>query len=159
MKKVIAGLFVLVLFTLSTSSAWAETITIEQHQSINSEFHSECSGTCTTTATASFSQHQGVNGDESSWSDSVTFRRQRPQWNRDDEGNRDGEVVVFWSQRGGTCTIRYTEASSRSYNYQTTTACDEGQLTIGGLVPGRAYRFQIKKDTGRWSSAGTTIAR
>lgn len=65
--------------------------------------------------------------------------------------NRDGEVPLSWDHRGGTCHVRYTEAGNRHFNYHTSTNCDDGEITIGGLVTGRNYKFQVRKDDGSWS--------
>mgnify|MGYP001175360096 CR=1 FL=1 len=69
-----------------------------------------------------------------------------------------GEVRLTWDMRGGTCFVRYTEAGSAGYNYETSTGCDNGTITIGGLTPGRNYRFQVRKDDGAWSQPITVKA-
>lgn len=70
-----------------------------------------------------------------------------------------GKVDIGWDYEGGTCNIRYTENTSQQYRYSTSAGCDEGGVTIGGLRPGRSYRFQVQKDNGAWSEPIVMIAR
>ncbi len=70
----------------------------------------------------------------------------------------DGQVRLNWDMRGGTCHVRYTEASARSYRYATAAGCDDGGVTIGGLTPGVTYRFQVRQDDGVWSLPVTVKA-
>jgi hypothetical protein len=67
--------------------------------------------------------------------------------------NTDGRVRLEWGYRGGTCHVRYTEATQSVYKYATAASCDEGGVTIGGLVPGKKYRFQVRQNEGGWSRA------
>jgi hypothetical protein len=67
--------------------------------------------------------------------------------------NNNGQVRLDWGYRGGTCHVRYTEATSANYKYFTSAGCDEGGVTISGLVPGRKYRFQVRQNEGAWSRA------
>lgn len=163
MKKIsslsIAFVAVVGLGLASTTPLQARTV-MEQHQSNESKIEMECSGDCFAKSKSSMSQsqkmsfgddHGGRNRNESD--DRGHIRRFR--WSHD---NSDGEVRLSWNQRGGTCTVRYTEASARNYNYTTSAACDDGSMTIGGLVPGRAYRFQVKKDNENWSKAIRLVA-
>jgi hypothetical protein len=75
------------------------------------------------------------------------------------ESPSNGEVRLTWSQRGGTCQIRYTEFGSKNYNYTTSTACDNGGITIGGLQYNKSYKFQVRKDDEAWSTAIVRRAR
>jgi hypothetical protein len=68
-------------------------------------------------------------------------------------------VRLSWPMRGGTCHVRYGETSANSYPYSTSTGCDNGGITIGGLVPGRSYRFQVASEGANWSSPVTVVAR
>lgn len=70
----------------------------------------------------------------------------------------NGQVRLTWDMRGGTCHVRYTEVGAAGYNYETSASCDEGGITIGGLVSGKSYRFQVRKDDGAWSRATTVRA-
>lgn len=69
-----------------------------------------------------------------------------------------GEVRLSWDLRGGTCHVRYNEATTAGYNYSTSTSCDDGEIRIGGLVAGQNYRFQVRQDDGAWSRAITVRA-
>lgn len=62
-----------------------------------------------------------------------------------------GQAYLGWGMRGGTCHVRYTENSNRGYKYNTSAACDDGGMIIGGLRSGWTYRFQVRKDDGAWS--------
>lgn len=65
--------------------------------------------------------------------------------------NRYGQVELGWDYQGGTCHVRYSEATSQDYRYSTSTNCDEGSMVISGLQYGKNYRFQVKQDDGEWS--------
>ena len=79
-------------------------------------------------------------------------------WKRNNYRDTSGEVTLDWDHRGGTCYVRYTGAGSKGYNYNTSTSCDNGSITIGGLQTGKNYRFQVKKDDGGWSQPMTAKA-
>ncbi len=70
-----------------------------------------------------------------------------------------GMVRLVWSQRGGTCWIRYTESDQKVYKYTTAESCDKGEALIGKLVSGRRYRFQISQDGANWSTPVTVTAQ
>jgi|GEM_PF-979875 len=145
---------VLVAFLgLGPSSIFA--FSMEQSQSIESEFKSECTGSCEmkVTSSSSVSQYQSFNSE--SWS---SHTRQVRDTSRAKRITQDSHATVRWDQRGGTCRIRYTEAISTSYKYYTSAACDEGEVVIGGLKPGRSYRAQVKKDDGSWSTTRRDMA-
>lgn len=72
---------------------------------------------------------------------------------------REGQVRLTWGFRGDTCHVRYTEARESSYKYTTSASCDDGGVTIGGLVPGVKYRFQVQQGTGYWSKPVVVLAR
>ncbi|HYD35116.1 MAG TPA: fibronectin type III domain-containing protein [Vitreimonas sp.] len=65
----------------------------------------------------------------------------------------EGAVRLTWSLRGGTCHVRYTEASEAVYKYATAASCDDGGVTISGLTPGIRYRFQVRQNDGGWSGS------
>lgn len=160
MKKILSTSLVLSLFALPlvfAPSAKAEVI--EQRQLLRNEFSVECTnGTCKVSGNQSGEQHQNSGGRASSTTSNWSWS----DWDDDSNWNEDeddsGEVRLGWNQRGGTCHVRYKETTSRTYNYSTQAACDDGGITIGGLVPDRAYHFQIKKDNGRWSRARRIVA-
>jgi hypothetical protein len=70
----------------------------------------------------------------------------------------DGQVRLTWDMRGGTCHVRYTEVGASTYKYETSTSCDDGGITIGGLTPGVSYRFQVRQHDGGWSLPVTVKA-
>lgn len=72
--------------------------------------------------------------------------------------NTKGEVEITWDLRGGSCEVRYTEAKNARYKYFTSTSCDDGGITIGGLHPGMKYRFQVRKEGEGWQSPVTLRA-
>ncbi len=73
--------------------------------------------------------------------------------------NQNGAARLSWNYRGGTCTIRYTEASESMYKYATSAGCDDGGIVIGGLVPGVRYKFQVSPDGVNWSKVVSTVAK
>jgi hypothetical protein len=79
-------------------------------------------------------------------------------WKHNNNRDTSGEVTLDWDHRGGTCYIRYTEVGAKGYNYNTSTSCDNGSITVGGLQTGMRYRFQVKKDDGGWSQPMTAKA-
>lgn len=64
--------------------------------------------------------------------------------------NAEGKVLLTWDARGGTCNFGYTEAGQQVYKYRTSAGCDGGSLWVGGLVPGRSYRFVMSQ--GNWEA-------
>lgn len=140
---------------LSVSSVQAE---MYQEQSQNSSqstsfsFNGNGSGEFKSSSKLKQSQSQGTGKFEDNWERSKPkSRHSNRRYNR---AANDGTVTLSWDHRGGTCHVRYTEgwAKNGNYNYSTSAACDEGQITIGGLKPGSLYTFQVKKDDGNWSS-------
>lgn len=77
----------------------------------------------------------------------------------EDNQPTDGSVRINWGMRGGTCYVRYGETTTNGYSYSTNTGCDNGGITIGGLVPGRTYRFQVSTNRSNWSREMTIVAR
>lgn len=71
----------------------------------------------------------------------------------------NGAVRLSWGWRGGTCNVRYTEASEVVYKYATSAGCDEGGVTISGLAPGQKYKFQVSPDNVNWSKVVATTAK
>ncbi len=136
----------------------AQAMYLEQHQSASSDLSFECSGTCDQKVSVSSHLHQRQLFTSNSES-YQTQPRGSKSWRLMPRGNHDGKATLTWDDRGGTCTIRYTEANARWYRYQTSTACDDGQLEIGGLKRGKAYRFQVKKADGQWSSPVRLVAQ
>jgi len=138
----------------------AHAIWMEQHQSSTNDFSGDCNGTCHVSNSSSMSQDQGLSTtNNQNWNGGMGMGN-GDWWNAPSTtSDTSGQATVSWPFRGGTCTIYYTESSARVYHYSTSTACDNGQLTIGGLVPGRSYRFQVKSDAGRWTRPVRMIAR
>lgn len=144
----------------------------EQSQSSSSTTSFSCDGNCgkveTSTKTeVNQSQSQTMSSHDSSWMNSTwddengwQTRHGNRRWVSfsDNWNNNDGQVRLNWGMRGGTCYVRYTEAKSGGWNYNTSTACDDGGITIGGLMRGKNYRFQVKKDDGSWSKTRTLKA-
>lgn len=128
----------------------------EQRQSVSnsSSFSYSCDGDCNGTAESKTSskvkqsQSQGYGTTQMKWRNNRNYRNNR-NWNTDRDTS--GEVSLSWDQRGGTCHVRYTESWIRNYKYSTSTACDNGSITIGGLQPGTSYRFEVQKDSEGWS--------
>jgi hypothetical protein len=128
-------------------------LVVEQSQELNISTKTTSEGSSsvksTSEANAWGKQTQSVSTEEHSY----TYRHgHRSAWVRP---MADGEVRLNWELRGGTCHVRYTEAGAKGYNYYTSTNCDDGEITIGGLVRGKAYRFQVRKDDGVWTKAVT----
>ncbi len=141
-----------------------------QSQSFSSEFSSSvncegnCNGKAEVTSKTSMDQSQvqrmgtgtGSGGSwGSNWGDRDDWDN-KGRSNRNDWGNKqantDGQVRLNWNMRDGTCRVRYKEANARSYNYTAHADCNDGGITIGGLVEGRNYHFQVKKDGDeKWS--------
>ena len=137
----------------------------EQYQNVSSShsFSYNCSGdSCSNgsgemKATSEVRQHQsqGVGSDDSSFRSHFSYGTKKYNNGGKRRSNRDtsGKVALDWDHRGGTCHIRYTENNAQDYRYSTSTNCDEGGITIGGLKVGTNYRFQVKKDDGSWSNS------
>lgn len=155
-KIITASILGISLIAVSTTSAQA--LTVRQSQEFSSSSSVKVEGGSDVKAEAESNswgkQSQRVSTDDTS---TYTHRRhaQRPVWVRP---AAHGEVHLTWDHRGGTCHVRYTESTSAGYNYHTSTNCDEGGITIGGLVSGKSYRFQVQKDDGAWSRARTVRA-
>ncbi len=137
---------------LALPNAAQANVTVYQHQTSSSNIEIECSGDCSAKSETSQSQTQRVG---------------EPVWHRENYGSRanwrnhqltNGYATVTWPHRGGTCTVRYTEAAARWYKYTTAAACDAGEATIGGLIPGRAYRFQVRQGSSNWERPVRLIA-
>lgn len=131
----------------------ADALVVEQTQELNISTKTTSEGSSSVKSTSEASawgkQSQHVSTDEHGYS----YRHgHRSAWVRP---TADGEVRLNWELRGGTCHVRYTEAGAKGYNYHTSTNCDDGEITIGGLVRGKAYRFQVRKDDGAWTRAVT----
>jgi len=157
----------------------AQAQTFEQRQELRNEFTVECSWSstdasqnnkdsqpCKVTGTQNARQEQ-LSGDGTStistepsrsWSMSSSWH---DDWDDSVTGTPipQGKVKLRWNYDDGVCHIRYSEATVRAYKYTTSTDCDNGGIEIGGLMPSKAYRFQIRdQDTG-WSSARRLVAR
>ena len=141
------------------SLAWV-SVTQEQSQSVSSSGNASvtCEGNCTGSAEANSSatgrqwQRTEVTVGGAAYPTRAVAKRGRVAgayvgW------SADGEVRLNWSLRGGTCHVRYTEASESVYKYATSASCDDGGVTIGGLTPGVSYRFQVRQNDGPWSRA------
>jgi hypothetical protein len=156
----------LTLTGLASSSVNAEMYQ-EQSQNVSqsSSFSYNCDGSNCGGGSAEFkssthvkqSQSQGIGVRDDSWDRNTSRSKQSRRKNR---WSADGQVTLSWGHRGGTCHVRYTEGkpSNDIYNHTTWAACDEGEITIGGLRRGSAYTFQVKKDGGDWSSPTTLRA-
>ncbi len=144
----LASLALLAVMASITPSVVQASTTIYQHQSSSSSFEFSCSGECSAKSETSQSQTQRVG--EGSWP--------AHHGHHSAEHAPSGNATISWPHSGGTCTIRYTENSARWYKYTTSAGCDEGQLTIGGLVPGRTYRFQVKQEGAGWSTPTRIVA-
>ncbi len=131
----------------------AQAQVIEQHQSAKVTTEFECTGTCSSYSSTSVSQRQFISNN----STASEYRRARPEiWKR---RNTYGSVRLTWEPQDGTCLIRYSEAKRSDFAYATSTSCNEGEITIGGLVPGKNYRFQVKIENDDWSKPIVKIAR
>lgn len=124
--------------------------TVYQHQSSSSNIEMKCEGTCKVTSESTQSQTQRVG--ESNWHQPERKWRQPHHKTWQSQHHPNGHATVTWSPGEGTCTIRYTENNSRWYKYTTSANCTDGHVTIGGLVPGRTYRFQVKSDGSYWQA-------
>jgi len=141
------------LLLVTPTQAWMSQ-SQEQNVSQSSSSELKCEGSCQGTSTfktenivwQAQSQSLGQGRVNTSW----TY--QNRYW---DNQPTTGEVHLTWSQRGGTCYVRYTEFGNTNYNYSTSTACDNGGITIGGLQPRTSYKFQVKKDDESWSRTMT----
>lgn len=157
MSKIIAASILGFSFT-AISATSAQALTVRQSQEFSSSTNVKVEGGSDVKAEAE-SNSWGKQSQRVTTEDTPTYsyRRhsQRPVWVR---SAAHGEVHLTWDHRGGTCHVRYTEAGSAGYNYHTSTNCDEGHITIGGLVSGKSYRFQVQKDDGAWSRARTVRA-
>ncbi|MBP9820127.1 fibronectin type III domain-containing protein [Candidatus Woesebacteria bacterium] len=131
----------------------AQAQVIEQHQSAKVTTEFECTGTCSSYSSVSVSQHQSTSSNHHV----ASHRNAHPAvWRKKSEY---GSVRLTWEPQDGTCLIRYTEARRSDFAYATSTSCNEGEITIGGLVPGRNYRFQVKIENDDWSKPIVRIAR
>jgi hypothetical protein len=71
----------------------------------------------------------------------------------------NASVRMMWAHRGGTCNVIYGEAESAGYAYKTSAGCDEAGVNIGGLVPGKKYKFQVSQDqANNWSRPVYAVA-
>lgn len=169
-RQLCLGMLVSVGAVVLASTPAAAYMSQSQSQSFSSEFSSSfnCNGDCNGSkhevkmnSSLEQRQLQRMGNGSNSWDGSGSH------WNDwDDDWNtgwedRDttGQVWLGWGWRGGTCHVRYTEATNRSYKYSTSAACDNGGMTIGGLTKGTSYRFQIKQDNGYWSRPITRRAQ
>ncbi len=73
--------------------------------------------------------------------------------------NGDGSVHLMWSNRGGSCFIKYTEADQKNYKYSTVANCEDGQVFINALVTGRTYKFSLSQDNVTWSRPTFAVAK
>lgn len=164
--RLFLGSAVGILFFSSLTSI-SNAIYMEQSQSVNANAQgsANCTGDCNTSVSSSVSvstsQRMVLDGDV------------QPTYSRRTHGrvlgrtyiqpvyiveNADGQVRLDWGYRGGTCHVRYTEANQTYYKYATAASCDDGGVTISGLIPGDKYRFQVRQDNGAWSRAVTVKA-
>lgn len=67
-------------------------------------------------------------------------------------GDHAGTVKLGWSNRGGSCDVKYTEAGQQTYKYATVTNCDSAVLEVGHLTPGVKYKFVVSNDDHVWSA-------
>lgn len=140
----------------------AQALVVHQSQEMSVSVKTEGGNSSSTTeANAWGKQSQHVSTDEMTYSYrpgrhvGMGNRWGKNVWVRPAD---DGQVRLSWDLRGGTCHVRYTEAGASGYNYETSTNCDDGGITIGGLVSGKNYRFQVRKDDGAWTRAVTVKA-
>lgn len=144
-------------FALAISPAGAyQSQSQSMDQSIKMEINAESSGTSSVTAKAS--AHQSAQQSQSQGVDWNGYPVYAGGWEAAQVEPTYGAVYLSWNLRGGTCHVRYTESNQNWYKYATATACDNGGVTIGGLVPGRWYRFQVRQDNGYWLKAITRKA-
>ncbi len=131
----------------------AQAQTLEQHQSAEITTKFECTGTCSSYSSVSVSQHQSTSNNHHV----ATHRNTHPMaWRKK---STYGSVRLTWEPQNGNCLIRYTEAKRSDFAYATSTSCNEGEIIIGGLVPGKSYRFQVKTENDDWSKPIVRIAR
>lgn len=144
----------------------AKTVVFNQTQSSQIKVTSNCTnGECTAESSVSVSQHQlqsdapHFDSSEDTWW-SPWWRHSHHSARSGDVNvrtHRSGEVALSWSWRSGTCEVRYTESNVSHYKYSTLVACNQGGVTIGGLMPGKSYRFQIRNTEHEWWTTPVTI--
>lgn len=149
-KLLTVGIFVGAFVLLA---APVQAFTIRQSQEMSNTVNVKTEGGTAEVKSESWgkqSQKVEFNTWKEDWKDEDHSWKKAKPYNWKSE-NTDGEVRLSWDHRGGICHIRYTEVNSRAYKYSTSAACDQGEITVGGLVQGRNYRFQVRKDDGSWS--------
>jgi hypothetical protein len=153
----------LALVSLGLAVTPIQAIFIEQSQSVNASANSSasCTGDCSASSNSSVSvqtsQTMRVDSGDAGYYRPVSYRYHAPARAYVQPvyivSNSDGQVRLDWGYRGGTCHVRYGEANQSWYKYATAAGCDDGGVTIGGLVPGVKYRFQVHQNEGAWSRA------
>lgn len=158
----LSSLLTLCLFGVCTTSARAEMFQEQSHHvTQSSSFSYSCEGNGCGGNSGEFKTSSEVKQTQSqnygSFEESRVYARSRQNRRRNYWSN-DGRVTLGWDHQGGTCHVRYTESGVSNYKYSTSAACDEGDVTIGGLNRGSNYRFQVKQDEGSWSAPMTMRA-
>jgi len=174
LHKTLIATWVVIIFTGVFISPVSAQMYQSQSQSFSSSASTSSDGNNSgwhesrTSVEVSQQQTQRMGGDSQGQSggraDKKSPTHKLPKNNKHNKQNKmtAGKVNINWQDwdwNGGTCYVQYTEANSNTYRYNTSTACDNDEITIGGLVPGTSYRFQIKKDNGTWSAPFTAQVR
>lgn len=143
------GLALGLTFSTPTLAYFQQSQSQKVEQTVTAEV--EGSGKSKVESSQKVEQSQSQNMDMGWGNNGYRLNRKQIRYYNVKSENTDGEAYLSWGWRGGTCHIRYTENNYRNYKYSTSAACDDGHLTIGGLQPGRLYRFQVRQDNGVWS--------